>query len=397
MMKIPDNERNPLLSMLAVIKHKCPLYAVRSTVSVPFTVLRNNPLDILPAKSLFSCFIRFGIIEAKTDGVDMNEFRDAIIQRVCTFLNGEQLERLENVLDIVMYNFNISVKKSEIIVYDNSNEATLKKFIATKRLEGLKKDSLEQYYRSVNNMFKEFNKPLNEINTDDIRYYLSMYQEKRKVTKATLNNTRRYLSTFFTWCTDEDIISKNPMRRIKAIKQQKIIKEPFSEMEMEQIRNSADSIRNRALIEFLYSTGCRVSEVSRVNIDDIDFEHKSLMVIGKGDKQREVYITDKAMYWMKKYLSLRNDTGTSLFVGRKNNALQKAGIEAVVRKIGKKAGVKKVHPHRFRRTMATNLINKGMAIQEVQQILGHEKIDTTMIYCKVDKSNVQNSHKRYAA
>ena len=348
-------------------------------------------------KSLFSCFIRFGIIEAKTDGVDMNEFRDAIIQRVCTFLNGEQLERLENVLDIVMYNFNISVKKSEIIVYDNSNEATLKKFIATKRLEGLKKDSLEQYYRSVNNMFKEFNKPLNEINTDDIRYYLSMYQEKRKVTKATLNNTRRYLSTFFTWCTDEDIISKNPMRRIKAIKQQKIIKEPFSEMEMEQIRNSADSTRNRALIEFLYSTGCRVSEVSRVNIDDIDFEHKSLMVIGKGDKQREVYITDKAMYWMKKYLSLRNDTGTSLFVGRKNNALQKAGIEAVVRKIGKKAGVKKVHPHRFRRTMATNLINKGMAIQEVQQILGHEKIDTTMIYCKVDKSNVQNSHKRYAA
>lgn len=327
----------------------------------------------------------------------MKEFRDAIMQRVCTFLDGEQLEQLENVLDIVMYNFNINVKKTEIIVYDNSNENTLKKFIATKRLEGLSEDTLEQYYRTVNNMFKELEKPLKDIKTDDIRYYLSFYQEKRKVSKVTLNNTRRYLSTFFNWCTDEDIINKNPMRRIKAIKQQKTVKEPFSEIEMEQIRNSADSIRNRALIEFLYSTGCRVSEVSKVEIGDIDFVHNSLLVVGKGNKQREVYITDKAMYWVKKYLSHRKDTGTSLFIGRKSNALQKAGIEAIVRKIGERAGVKKVHPHRFRRTMATNLINKGMPAQEVQQILGHEKLDTTMIYCKIDKTNVQNSHKKYAA
>ena len=232
----------------------------------------------------------------------MKEFRDAIMQRVCTFLDGDQLEQLENVLDIVMYNFNINVKKNEIIVYDNSNENTLKKFIATKRLEGLSDDTLEQYYRTVNNMFKELEKPLKDIKTDDIRYYLSLYQEKRKVSKVTLNNTRRYLSTFFNWCTDEDIINKNPMRRIKAIKQQKTVKEPFSEIEMEQIRNSADSIRNRALIEFLYSTGCRVSEVSKVEIDDIDFVHNSLLVVGKGNKQREVYISDKAMYWIKKYL-----------------------------------------------------------------------------------------------
>lgn len=327
----------------------------------------------------------------------MKEFRDAIMQRVCTFLDGDQLEQLENVLDIVMYNFNINVKKNEIIVYDNSNENTLKKFIATKRLEGLSDDTLEQYYRTVNNMFKELEKPLKDIKTDDIRYYLSLYQEKRKVSKVTLNNTRRYLSTFFNWCTDEDIINKNPMRRIKAIKQQKTVKEPFSEIEMEQIRNSADSIRNRALIEFLYSTGCRVSEVSKVEIDDIDFVHNSLLVVGKGNKQREVYISDKAMYWIKKYLNIRGDSSTSLFIGKKRRPLKKAGIEAIVKKIGKIAEVKNVHPHRFRRTMATNLINKGMPVQEVQQILGHEKIDTTMIYCKIDKSHVQNSHKRYAA
>ena len=327
----------------------------------------------------------------------MEELRQAVIQKMCEFLNEEQIEKLGNVLDVVLYNFEIKVKKEEIVVYDDSNTAKLKKFIATKRLEGLSEDTLMQYYRAVHNLFNEVGKPLEKINTDDIRYYLSMYQEKRKVRKVTLNNTRRYLSTFFNWCTDEDIISKNPMRRIKAIKQQKKIKEPFTDLEMEKIRNSADNTRNRALIEFLYTTGCRVSEVVDVDLNDIDFVHNSLIVTGKGDKQREVYISDKAMYWLKIYINDRNNDNTALFIGKGNKRLKKAGIEAVVRKIGKIAGVEKVHPHRFRRTMATNLINKGMPVQEVQQILGHEKLDTTMIYCKVDKNNVQAGHRKYAA
>lgn len=327
----------------------------------------------------------------------MEELRQAVIQKMCEFLNEEQIEKLGNVLDVVLYSFEIKVKKEEIVVYDNSNIAKLKKFIATKRLEGLSEDTLMQYYRAVHNLFNEVGKPLEKINTDDIRYYLSMYQEKRKVRKVTLNNTRRYLSTFFNWCTDEDIISKNPMRRIKAIKQQKKIKEPFTDLEMEKIRNSADNTRNRALIEFLYTTGCRVSEVVDVDLNDIDFVHNSLIVTGKGDKQREVYISDKAMYWLKIYINDRNNDNTALFTGKGNKRLKKAGIEAVVRKIGKIAGVEKVHPHRFRRTMATNLINKGMPVQEVQQILGHEKIDTTMIYCKVDKNNIQAGHRKYAA
>ena len=166
---------------------------------------------------------------------------------------------------------------------------------------------------------------------------------------------------------------------------------------MRSIRNSAGSTRNRALIEFLYTTGCRVSEVVDVDLNDIDFVHNSLIVTGKGDKQREVYISDKAMYWLKIYINDRNNDNTALFTGKGNKRLKKAGIEAVVRKIGKIAGVEKVHPHRFRRTMATNLINKGMPVQEVQQILGHEKIDTTMIYCKVDKNNIQAGHRKYAA
>ena len=327
----------------------------------------------------------------------MEELRQAVIQKMCEFLSDEQIEKLGNVLDVVLYNFEIKIKKEEIVVYDDNNITKLKKFIATKRLEGLSEDTLMQYYRAVYNLFTEVGKPLEEINTDDIRYYLSMYQEQRKVCKVTLNNTRRYLSTFFNWCTDEDIISKNPMRRIKAIKQQKKIKEPFTDLEMEKIRNSAGSTRNRALIEFLYTTGCRVSEVVDVDLNDIDFVHNSLIVTGKGDKQREVYISDKAMYWLKIYINDRNNDNTALFTGKGNKRLKKAGIEAVVRKIGKRAGVEKVHPHRFRRTMATNLINKGMPVQEVQQILGHEKIDTTMIYCKVDKNNIQAGHRKYAA
>ncbi len=327
----------------------------------------------------------------------MEELRKSVMQRMYGILNEEQLEKLGNVLDVVMHDFRIERKKEEITVYDGSNDSKIKRFIATKRLEGLAESSLEQYYRTVSNFLDTIGKSLEKVSTDDIRYYLSLYQEKRKVSKMTLNNMRRYLSTFFQWCTDEDIIGKNPMRRVKAIKQQKTIKEPFSDVEMEKIRQESGSNRNRALVEFLYSTGCRVSEVVALDLNNIDFANKSVVVTGKGNKQREVYISEKAMYWISKYINERVDNCTALFIGKGCKRLNKEGIEAVMRKIGKCAGVDKVHPHRFRRTIATNLINKGMPVQEVQQLLGHSKIDTTMIYCKIDSKNVQAAHRKYAA
>ena len=334
---------------------------------------------------------------AKKDGANMEELRKAVMQRMYGVLNEDQLEKLGNVLDVAMHDFRIEKKKEEIVLYDDSNDSKIKRFIATKRLEGLAESSLEQYYRTVSNMLESIGKQLEKVETDDIRYYLSMYKEQRKVSKVTLNNIRRYLSTFFQWCTDEDIIGKNPMRRIKAIKQQQKIKEPFSDVEMEKIRQASGSIRNRALVEFLYTTGCRVSEVVALDLNNINFANNSVIVTGKGNKQREVYISDKAMYWMNRYITERSDENSALFIGKGKKRLDKAGIESTVRKIGISAGVEKVHPHRFRRTIATNLLNKGMPVQEVQQMLGHSKVDTTMIYCKVDKNNVQAAHRKYAA
>lgn len=327
----------------------------------------------------------------------MEELRNDIMQRMQGIITEEMLGKLGNVLDIAFHGYCIEKRSEELVVYDDSNTSKLRKFIATKRLEGLSESTLEQYYRHVNNMLNRIGKPLEKIETDDIRYYLSVYQEERKISKVTVNNMRRYLSTFFRWCTDEDIIQKNPMRRIKQIKQQKTVKEPFSDIEMEQIRQASGRVRDRALVEFLYSTGCRVSEVVHIDLNDIDFVHNSVVVTGKGNKQRKVYITDKAMYWLKKYLGNRKDNNVALFVGKGRKRLCKAGIESILKKIGNASGVGKVHPHRFRRTIATNLINKGMPIQEVQQMLGHSSMDTTMIYCKVDSNNVKAAHRKYAA
>ena len=326
----------------------------------------------------------------------MENVKIEILQKMKNRLDKNELEELSSVLDLVLYKYQIKEKKEELVVYDDSNIAKLKKFIATKRLEGLAESTLQQYYRQINNMLETIGKPIHEIHTDDIRYYLSFYREQRKISKVTVNNMRRYLSTFFSWCMDEDIIQKNPMRRIKQIKQEKIVKEPFSEVQMELIRNTVSSARDRALVEIFYSTGCRVSEVVHIDLNDIDFAHNKVVVNGKGNKQREVYITEKAMFWLTKYLRERTDNNIALFIGKGGKRLQKSGVENVFRHIGRKAKIEKVHPHRFRRTIATNLLNKGMPVQDVQQMLGHSSLDTTMLYCKVNSENVKAEHKKYA-
>lgn len=325
----------------------------------------------------------------------MEKIKFEVLRRMQGELSTEQLAKLKNVLDIVLYQG--QEESTEIIEFDGFNENILRKFIATKRLEGISENSLDQYKRTALNLFDFIQKNICNITSNDIRYYLSFYEENRKVSKVTIDNMRRYLSSFFGWCSDEDIIEKNPMKRIKAIKFQKIIKDPFTDEEMEKIRCGCKTLRDRTLVEFLYSTGCRVSEVVSINLSSIDFVNKTIVVNGKGNKQREVYISEKAMYWLNKYIQSRKDTNNALFVGKRTNRLSKAGIEAALKKIGNYSSVSNVHPHRFRRTIATNLINKGMNIQDVKQILGHAKIETTMIYCKIDKNNVKAAHKKYVA
>lgn len=265
------------------------------------------------------------------------------------------------------------------------------------RLEGHSDRTLEQYRDAVVKLLEDIPKDFAEIRTNDIRFHLAKYQSTHKVSSVTVDNKRRFLSTFFAWLTAEEIISKNPMLRIKRIKQKKVDKKPFSAAEMEKIRDCLKTSREKALVEFMLSTGCRVSEVAHLRMENIDFRTGECTVLGKGNKERTVYISDNAMYYLQRYLAERSWNASSpLFLNKRGTGMSKCSIEHLVRQIGRRAGVEKVHPHRFRRTMATNAAKRGLPIQYIQAILGHSKIDTTMIYCNVNKESVKAAYLKVA-
>ena len=208
---------------------------------------------------------------------------------------------------------------------------------------------------------------------------------------------RKVLSSFFSWLHDEEFIPRNPCRAVKSIKYDKVLRLPFSGEELERLKSACTNARDIALIHFLHATGCRVSEVVSVDVSDVDFQNRELVVYGKGGKERTVYLTQVASMYLEEYLKKRKDGSKALFTGKGSNRIQKNGIEAAVKRIGERAGVDNVHPHRFRRTLATELISRGAAIQDVQMILGHEDIRTTQVYVYVDKRNVKNTYDKYAA
>lgn len=325
------------------------------------------------------------------------QLRKELIMAAAKVLGEDAANKLDMVFTCVIYKYKVDSKQTDIVLYDNSNERILKNYIASLRLEGKSELTIDQYYRIINNFLKLTGKPVKKITTGDIRYYLAKYMSERKVGKTTLGNQRRALSAFFSWLTVENYIDKNPMLRIKKIKADAKIKVPFSDVELEQIRAVAKNSKEKALIEFLLSTGCRVSEVARLHIQDINFAKNECIVYGKGSKERKVYISDKCMYYLDAYLRERKENSTSLFTNRNHCGMTKANIEILIKKIGERAGIEKVHPHRFRRTFATNALNKGMSVQCVQKILGHQSLDTTMIYCSVDDANVKMEHKRLVA
>ena len=270
-------------------------------------------------------------------------------------------------------------------------------FIAAKRVEGCSEKSLRYYESTIRNMLGAINKAECYINTEDLRSYLDAYQRRGTVSKVTLDNVRRILSSFFSWLEDEDYIVKSPVRRIHKVKTGKVVKETYSDESLELMRDHCDNIRDLAMIDLLSSTGIRVGELVKLNRSDVDFEGRECIVFGKGNKQRRVYFDARTKIHLQRYLSERVDDNNALFVSllKPYSRLQISGVEIRLRKIGRELNFSKVHPHKFRRTLATMAIDKGMPIEQVQQLLGHQSIDTTLQYAMVNQNNVKESHRKY--
>lgn len=275
--------------------------------------------------------------------------------------------------------------------------ALLPMFISAKRVEGCSEKSLQYYESTIRNMLETINKSECKITTEDLRGYLDTYQQRGTVSKVTLDNVRRILSSFFSWLEDEDYIVKSPVRRIHKVKTGKTVKETYSDESIELMRDHCDNTRDLAMIDLLASTGIRVGELVRLNRSDIDFDNRECIVFGKGNKERKVYFDARTKIHLQKYLSERTDNDEALFVSLTHpyDRLQISGVEIRLRKIGKDLGLQKVHPHKFRRTLATMAIDKGMPIEQVQQLLGHQSIDTTLQYAMVNQNNVKESHRKF--
>ena len=326
------------------------------------------------------------------------KFRTELLAILDKKMDKEQINEVDIALTALFCKYEVVEQCTDLVpVNEQGNEKILKTYIASMRLEGHSDRTLEQYRDAVVKLLEDIPKDFAEIRTNDIRFHLAKYQSTHKVSSVTVDNKRRFLSTFFAWLTAEEIISKNPMLRIKRIKQKKVDKKPFSAAEMEKIRDCLKTSREKALVEFMLSTGCRVSEVAHLRMENIDFRTGECTVLGKGNKERTVYISDNAMYYLQRYLAERSWNASSpLFLNKRGTGMSKFSIEHLVRQIGRRAGVEKVHPHRFRRTMATNAAKRGLPIQYIQAILGHSKIDTTMIYCSVSKESVKEAYFKVA-
>jgi len=314
-----------------------------------------------------------------------------IEQRMQEVLNNAQMEYLHKILIKFLETENSENKE------ENSNEKMLEMFLAAKKIEGCSKKSLDYYQSTITNMLIKVDKNFKHISTNDLRDYLSNYQNKSNVSKVTLDNLRRILSSFFSWLEEENFILKSPVRRIKKIKTAQTIKETYTDEVLETLRDYCHNDRDLAIIDLLASTGMRVGELVRLNREDIDFENRECVVFGKGEKERKVYFDARAKIHIIRYLESRTDDNNALFVSllKPYKRLKISGVEIRLRELGRKLKLPRVHPHKFRRTLATKAIDKGMPIEQVQHLLGHTKIDTTLQYAIVNQNNVKISHRRY--
>ena len=323
-----------------------------------------------------------------------NQLIVEIEQAMLSELNNHQMERLRNVLQRHLGHLH-SDEKFE----DDQNERLPTAFIAAKRVEGCSSKSLRYYESTIQNMLIGVAKPVKHITTDDLRRYLDDYQRKSKAGRVTIDNIRRILSSFFSWLENEDYIMKSPVRRIRKVKTGLTIKETYSDEALELMRDHCGSVRDLAMIDLLASTGMRVGELVKLNRAEIDFTNRECIVFGKGDKERKVYFDARTKIHLQNYLDSRTDTNPALFATllKPFARLQISGVEIRLRELGKKLSIPRVHPHKFRRTLATMAIDKGMPIEQVQHLLGHQSVDTTLQYAMVNQNNVKISHRKYLA
>jgi len=313
-----------------------------------------------------------------------------------------QLRIIEDALYVNLRNYILTKRDnaSTVLPTDISPDARIyQMFFVAKKLEGLSEKSLAYYKQILKQFVAVIQKSLSTISTDDVRFYLA---NRQNISLTTINNERRVLLTFFTWLCNEEYIAKNPVIRIKNIKEPKVIKKPFTATEIEELRDACQNLRDRAMIETLLSTGMRCSELCGINNADVNFTAGEIIVTGKGNKQRICYLNASAKKRIKDYLDSRQDNYKPLFIGIndrgnhiKDNRLKSGGVETRIRNIGNAAGVDNTHPHRFRRTAATIALQRGMPIEQVQAMLGHEKIDTTMRYAITADETVKQSHAKY--
>lgn len=312
---------------------------------------------------------------------------------MAVLLTNIQIEELHKVL--------VNAFKKEKLINEEGLEEKetnyCNAFICAKQVEGCSEKSIKYYKSTIEKMVNVINKPVKHITTEDLREYLSNYYNNGKCTKVTIDNIRRILSSFFSWLEDEDYILKSPVRRIHKIKTGKSVKEVYSDEHLEIMRDNCKVTRDLAVIDLLNSTGMRVGELVKLNIEDIDFNERECIVQGKGDKQRRVYFDARTKIHLQDYINSRNDENEALFVSLIGpyNRLNISGVEIRLRDLGKKLNINKVHPHKFRRTLATRAIDKGMPIEQVQRLLGHQKIDTTLHYAMVNQNNVKIAHRKY--
>ena len=313
-----------------------------------------------------------------------------IKNRMMPYLNEMQIVQLSEVLEICLQEYFLEADQKE-------QPDIIQTFLAAKRVEGCSDKTLRYYDSTIRNVLRATGKQVQDISTDDLRIYLDGYQTNNKVSKVTIDNIRRILSTFFAWLEDENYIIKSPVRRIHKVKTCKTVKETYSDEFLEIMRDNAESIRDLAMIDLLASTGIRVGELVLINRTDVDFVNRECIVLGKGNKQRKVYFDARTKIHLQRYLSERTDDNPALFVTLNNphNRLQIKGVEIRLQRLGRKLGLIRVHPHKFRRTLATMAIDKGMPIEQVQQLLGHESVDTTLQYAMVNQANVKSSHRKY--
>lgn len=316
-----------------------------------------------------------------------------VIQGMLPYLNNSQGEKLREVLQFSLANYDIKEKEKQ----DDVEENFVELFLSAKRIEGCSEKTLNYYESTIRAMLYDLQKEVKHVVTDDIRRYLTEYQERKKSSKVTIDNIRRILSSFFSWLEDEDYILKSPVRRIHRTKTGVNIKETYSDEALELMRDKCSELRDLAMIDMFASTGMRVGEMVLLNINDIDFNERECVVFGKGSKERVVYFDARTKIHLLNYLHSRTDNNQALFVSLKapHHRLKIGGVEKRLRELGKSLGLNKVHPHKFRRTLATMAIDKGMPIEQLQQLLGHRKIDTTLQYAMVKQSNVKMAHRKY--